>query len=87
MGLGEQTGSIRPGKRADLIAIRLDRPHAHPATDPYSALVYSARAEDVVFTLCDGEPLYKDGIWPTLNASAVMEQAKQARTKLAGNPE
>ena len=55
MGLASHTGSLTPGKRADLIAVRLDRPHAVPATDPYAALVYSARADDVVLTLCDGE--------------------------------
>ena len=85
MGLGGQVGSLRAGKRADLIAVRLDRPHAIPVTDPYSALVYSARAEDVIFTLCNGQPLYMDGIWPTLDINAVLAQAKLARAKLGAN--
>ena len=55
LGLAAHTGSLTPGKRADLIAVRLDAPHAVPATDPYAALVYSTRAEDVCFTLCDGD--------------------------------
>lgn len=83
MGLESQTGSLTPGKRADLIAVRLNRPHAVPASDPYSALVYAARADDVQFTLCDGEILYDHGAWPTLNARAIMEGAKAAREKLS----
>ena len=82
MGLSHLIGSLTPGKRADLIAVRLDRPHAVPATDPYSALVYTARADDVLFTLCDGEVLYDNGVWPTLDPAAVLTGARQARAKL-----
>jgi cytosine/adenosine deaminase-related metal-dependent hydrolase len=83
MGLSDRTGSLTPGKRADLIAVRLDRPHAVPATDPYAALVYAARADDVLFTLCNGEILYDNGVWPTLDALAIMDGARQARAKVS----
>ncbi len=82
MGLSEQIGSLTPGKRADLIAVRLDQPHTVPATDPYAALVYSVRASDVVFTLCSGEVLYDSGNWPTLDKSRIYENARAARAKL-----
>ncbi len=82
MGLADRTGSLTPGKRADLIAVRLDRPHAVPATDPYAALVYAARADDVLFTHCNGVTLYDHGLWPTLDASAVLVGARAARAKL-----
>ena len=82
MGLSAHTGSLTPGKRADLIAVRLDCPHAVPATDPYAALVYTARADDVLFTLCDGKVLYDNGLWLTLDAQAIMDGARAARAKL-----
>ena len=82
MGLAAQTGSLTPGKRADLITVRLDRPHAVPATDPYAALVYAARADDVRLTVCDGRVLYDDGAWPTLDAGAILAGARAARAKL-----
>ena len=82
LGLAHQTGSLTPGKRADMIAVRLDRPHAVPATDPYAALVYTARADDVLCTLCDGEVLYDSGDWPTLDAVAIIDGARAARAKL-----
>ena len=82
MGLSAQIGSLTPGKRADLIAVGLTQPHTVPATDPYAALVYSACASDVVFTLCDGEVIYDTGVWPTLGKSAIYKNARAARAKL-----
>lgn len=81
LGLADLAGSLTPGKRADLIAVRLAAPHTVPATDPYAALVYSARADDVCFTLCDGMPLYDTGRWLTLDASATLERAQAIRAK------
>ena len=83
LGLAERTGSLTPGKQADMIAVRLDTAHTAPATDPYAALVYSARADDVVFCLCDGTVLYDDGAWPTLDAPTVLKQARAVREKVA----
>lgn len=82
LGLADQTGSLTPDKRADLIAVRLDKAHTTPAADPYAALVYSARADDVMFSLCDGTVLYDNGVWPTLDASATLEYASVVRGKI-----
>ncbi len=82
LGLSSQTGSLTSGKCADLVAVRLDQPHAIPTTDPYAALVYSARASDVLFTLCGGETLYDSGVWPTLDKQAIVSGAWAARGKL-----
>ncbi len=82
LGLAAHTGSLTPGKRADLVAVRLSRPHTVPATDPYSALVYSARADDVALTVCDGETVYDSGVWPTLDQAAIYKNARAAREKL-----
>ena len=82
MGLGNQTGSLTPGKRADLIAVRLDQPHTIPATDPYSALVYTARASDVLLTVCDSEILYDNGVWPASDPPAIYKHTRAARAKL-----
>ena len=82
MGLESRVGSLTPGKQADLIAVSLTSPHAVPATDPYAALVYSARASDVLFTLCSGEIIYDEGVWPTLDKLAIYENVRTARVKL-----
>lgn len=86
LGLADQTGSLTPGKRADLIAIKLDAAHATPTTDPEAALVYSARADDVVFSLCDGIVLFDNGAWPTLDVSAILKNARSVREKITVTP-
>ena len=54
LNLDVETGSLTPGKRADLCAVRLNNLHSQPAYDPYNALVYAARGSDVVLTMIDG---------------------------------
>src|ERR1019366_2833607 len=72
MGLSDSTGTLTPGKRADLIAVRLDVPHSTPASDPYATLVYSTRASDVCLTVCDGSVLFRDGNWTTLDKHTIL---------------
>ncbi len=47
VGLGDQVGSIEPGKSADLIAVSLASPAMTPLFDPVSHLVYVASRADV----------------------------------------
>jgi 5-methylthioadenosine/S-adenosylhomocysteine deaminase len=54
VGLGHLTGSIEKGKAADIILVSLDKPHVMPMFDPYSTLVYSAKASDVKWVMVDG---------------------------------
>ena len=61
IGLDKITGSVEKGKRADIILMNLDRPHVIPMYDPYSSLVYSAKASDVDLVMVDGRILVKDG--------------------------
>lgn len=58
LGLEAEIGSLEPGKRADLCAVRLNELHSAPAYDPYNALVYAARASDVIWTMIAGETAY-----------------------------
>lgn len=75
LGLAEVTGSLRPGKEADLILVDLQQPHLTPLYDPYSHLVYAAQAADVTAVMVAGRWLLRDRQflsldWPAL-ASAV----------------
>ena len=60
LGLGEITGSIEPGKQADLVLVETDSPNMFPVYDPYSALVYSAIASNVRDVYVAGECLVKE---------------------------
>lgn len=56
-GIADETGSIAPGKRADLVILK-PRMGAG-ADDPYAALVHASVA-DVGLVVVDGVPLYGD---------------------------
>jgi 5-methylthioadenosine/S-adenosylhomocysteine deaminase len=54
-------GRLVPGMAADVTIVDLDRPHTLPVYDPAAALVYSARADDVLYTIVDGRVLLDKG--------------------------
>jgi 5-methylthioadenosine/S-adenosylhomocysteine deaminase len=83
LGLESEIGSIEPGKRGDLIVIDRDRPHLLPGPDPYSTIVYAARATDVRATIVDGEVLV-DAFTPTrMNPQEIAADASAAARELA----
>ena len=62
LGLGALTGSIEPGKAADLAAIDLGAPELAPCYDPVSHLVYAAGREHVSDVWINGEARVRDGV-------------------------
>jgi cytosine/adenosine deaminase-related metal-dependent hydrolase len=56
--LDRQIGSLEADKQADLIAIDLSRTHNTPVHDPFAAIIFSATANDVVFTAVAGRVLF-----------------------------
>lgn len=58
--LDNKIGSIKKGKRADLIAFDLNQSHYYPRFDIASLLVYSANARDISDVYVDGVPLMKN---------------------------
>ena len=77
LGLGNETGSIEPGKKADLIALNLNQPHLMPMYDPVSHIVYAARGSDVRFVWVDGRQVLKDGRLLTVDEAEVLSEAKR----------
>lgn len=60
MGLDMVTGSLEPGKQADLVLIETQSANMFPVYDPYSALVYSANPSNVEAVYVAGECLVKE---------------------------
>jgi len=58
LGLAAEIGTLEIGKRADLCVVGLDDLHSVPAYHPYNALVYAARASDVLCTVIAGKTQY-----------------------------
>jgi 5-methylthioadenosine/S-adenosylhomocysteine deaminase len=66
LGMAERIGTLEPGKQADLCVLSLEGVHTCPVYDPYAALVFSARASDVVMTMVAGKIIYQRGEYPLL---------------------
>ena len=78
------TGTLAVGSKADVIAVDMDRPHLVPCSDPLSNLLYSAQAADVVMTMADGQILYENGDFLTLDRDRILREARQAARRLLG---
>jgi len=61
LGLQGLTGSLLPGKAADLVAVDLGAPELAPCYDPVSQLVYAAGREHVSHVWINGEARVAEG--------------------------
>ncbi|MBF0204018.1 MAG: amidohydrolase, partial [Desulfamplus sp.] len=75
IGLGEITGSIEIGKRADVIILDTHKPHMVPMYHPVSHLVYSATGADVRDVIIDGKIVVKDRKIKTLDLDTILFNA------------
>jgi len=85
MGLDAEIGSLEVGKRADVAVLRLDRLHATPVTDVFSALVYSAGSDDVETVIIDGELVMRERRLLTVNETETIKDAQVQREDLAAD--
>ncbi len=84
LGLEKEIGSLRHGKRADLCVVRLDGLHMTPTADdnPEAALVYGARASDVLLTMVDGRVVYESGTYPLLDMGRLRAAVSHTRQRV-----
>ncbi len=75
LGLGQLIGSLEVGKRGDVICVETGGPHVVPVTEPYSALVFAARASDVRHVAVDGKVVLRDRQHLTLDKQGVLSRA------------
>jgi len=72
-----EVGSLAAGKKADVIIVDLDKPHCLPVYDHAAALVYSARADDVVTTIVDGRVIMEDRILPGIDEAEIRARFRE----------
>jgi len=82
IGLGDQLGSLEPGKRADVIAVEVGGAHVAPSADPWSTIAYAARSTDVRHVAVDGALVVRDRRLLTLDVPQVVRDARRAATRL-----
>ena len=82
LGMERLTGSIEPGKRADLITVATSAARQTPMYDPVSHLVYVTRGDDVRTTIVNGKVLMRNRQVKTLDAPAVIAEANRLAAKV-----
>ena len=78
----EDTGLIKEGYKADLIVVDVTGPNMVPVHDMLNNLIYSADGKDVCLTMADGNVLYRDGIYMTLDIERTKAEAAAATQKI-----
>ena len=85
--LGSITGSLEPGKRADLILVDITPLHNSPRfrrdpENPYAQLVYAAKATDVSDVMVNGKWLMQDRKLLTFNETELVAAANEYARKI-----
>ena len=78
----DDTGVLAVGKKADIIALDLSKPHLYPNFDTPALLTCSAQAGDVCMTMVDGNILYENGEFKTLDENKVRADMERAVERL-----
>jgi 5-methylthioadenosine/S-adenosylhomocysteine deaminase len=66
----------------NVIIVDLDKPHCLPVYDETAALVYSARADDVVTTICDGRILMEERVLPGIDEAEIRHRFRKGALAL-----
>jgi cytosine/adenosine deaminase-related metal-dependent hydrolase len=82
LGIAGRTGSLTPGKRADLILVRTDEINVAPMSDPYQALVSFAQPRNIDTVIVDGRILRRGGAFTALDHVEVLKEAAEAAAGL-----
>lgn len=77
LGLGDQIGSLEPGKYADIIGIDLSSYLTQPIYNPFSHLVYAINRLQVKEVWINGKHLLKRGEFTRLDPNKTIADAKQ----------
>jgi len=75
LGIGDITGSLEKGKKADIIIIDVNKPHMVPMYNPYSHLVYSAKGSDVSHTIINGRLVMAERNLLLMNIDEIIKKA------------
>ena len=79
LGLDDQTGSLEPGKLADITAFDLGAPRFVPVRDPVATLIHGAPVGAVSHVWAGGRCLFDEGTYTTLDIDAIGARAERWR--------
>jgi len=80
IGMGSETGSIEPGKYADIVILDTKMPNLRPLLpeNTISNIVYSASSSNVKTVLCQGDVVMMDRKIKTLDEQKILDASEDA---------
>ncbi|MBI4849188.1 MAG: amidohydrolase family protein [Nitrospirae bacterium] len=84
MGLGDKAGSIKAGKKADLVIANLSQPHLTPIYDIYSHMTYCLRPSDIETVMVNGKFVVENGKLTTMDEQEILDKARAWQKKIKG---
>lgn len=78
-GVDDRTGSLTPGKDADLVLLRLDAINVLPVNDPIGAVVMGMDTSNVDSVFVAGRPMKRDGKLVGVDLGRVAALAQESR--------
>jgi cytosine/adenosine deaminase-related metal-dependent hydrolase len=82
LGLGDRIGSLRPGKRADIILLRTRDLNMAPLTDPVRMAVQSAQPANVDTVIVDGRVLKRGGQLVGVDVARLVDDATETMERV-----
>ncbi len=82
LGIDNRTGSLTPGKCADIIAVDLSAPELSPCYDPLSHLVHAAGREHVSHVWVNGDMLLDNRVFTHLDPGELRAKADYWKNRI-----
>ena len=79
----KEIGSLEAGKKADVVVIDLNDPHAVPMYDVYSQIAYALKGSDVETVVIGGRVVMRDRKLLTVDQRAAVNKAREYRKSIS----
>jgi 5-methylthioadenosine/S-adenosylhomocysteine deaminase len=83
LGISDETGSLEPGKAADITAVNLSSVETQPLYHPVSQLVYATGRDKVTDVWVSGRQLLRNRLLTTIDTSELLSRTTEWNGKIA----
>lgn len=80
----DEIGILKPGYKADLILLNMQKPHLCPLHDPAAHIVYAAQSSDIETVMINGEIIMENREMKNMDEEKIMHYAQKLAFTLTG---